>query len=139
MTWTTTTMKEGLEKLAFYKENRVTATTNDNSLVLTFEEFGELPVIMVVGEKQIMLEVALVERDVFKNPSEVDYKLLTTHKYLPLSTIGIESINGTDWYVLFGALSKHSTIELIAEELLMLVRNTFNVIDTLEPLYKFNN
>lgn len=93
---------------------------------------------MAIGDGQILVEAALVERHEFEDPSEIDYRLLTTHKYLPLSTIGIQPIGGVDWYVIFGALSTNSKIEVIIEELQLLVRNTFHVIDTLEPLYRFN-
>ena len=121
--------------VAFYAGQRLIGTGLDRA---TFHEYGDLPVVLVVGDKQILVEATLVERNEFENPSEIDYRLLTTHKYLPLSTIAIDNIQGQDWYVLFGALSKHSKIEVIAEELDELVSNTFSVIDALEPLYKFN-
>lgn len=138
MSWTLAKIDQYLQEQSFYHAHNVSAAFLEESLLLTFHAFGDLPVILAVGEKQILVEVALVERHEFANPSEIDYKLLTTHKYLPLSTIAIERINSQDWYVLFGALSIFSRGEVIAEELLELVSNTFSVIDALEPLYKFN-
>ena len=138
MSWTLAQIKTGLSELAFFKQYNVSMIENEESLILTFHDHGDLPIVVVAGEKQILVEAALVERNEFAKPEEIDYKLLTTHKYLPLSTIGIENINGIDWYVIFGALSTNSKLEVIAEELLELVTNTFSVIDALEPLYKFN-
>ncbi|AEF53178.1 DUF2170 family protein [Marinomonas posidonica] len=138
MDWTLERIHESFDERGFYDANNVSFDLESTSLLLTFHNFGELPIVIAVSDKQVLVEVALVERHEFDNPSEIDYLLLTTHKYLPLSTIAIQSINSVDWYVLFGALSTQSRIEVIIEELMQLVSNTFNVIDTLEPLYKFN-
>jgi len=138
MNWTLARIHSTFEEIGFYEVNNVSFDFQSSSLILTFHNFGELPIVMVVSDKQVLVEVALVERHEFDNPSEIDYLLLTTHKYLPLSTIAIQPINNVDWYVLFGALSTQSKIEVITEELMQLVSNTFNVIDTLEPLYRFN-
>jgi uncharacterized protein YjfI (DUF2170 family) len=138
MSWTLAKIDQHFSEQSFYHTHNISAQFLEESLLLTFHTFGDLPVILAVGEKQILVEVALVERCEFKSPSDIDYKLLTTHKYLPLSAIAIENINGQDWYVLFGALSIHSRGDVITEELLELVSNTFSIIDALEPLYKFN-
>lgn len=127
-----------LSRVSFFEDHAVSHVTHENSLILTFHEHGDLPVILVVSDKQILVEVALVERHEFDAPEKIDYQLLSTHKYLPLSTIAIEKINGVDWYVMFGALSVNSKTSVLVEELIELVTNTFSVIDALEPLYKFN-
>jgi len=127
-----------LKENNFFRDHSVSSTVLRESLVLTFHDYGDLPVIIVVSDKQILVEVALVERHEFDEPEKIDYQLLTTHKYLPLSTVAIEKINGIDWYVMFGALSINSKASVLVEELNELVSNTFSVIDALEPLYKFN-
>ena len=138
MNWTISDIHQQLNACNFYGDHAVTSRSVADTLVLTFHQYGDLPVVMAVGEKQIIVQSALVERNEFSRPEEIDYQLLTTHKFLPLSTVAIEQINGQDWYVMFGALSRVSTIEHIIEELGELVSNTFSVIDALEPLYKFN-
>ncbi|WCN11090.1 YjfI family protein [Marinomonas mediterranea] len=138
MNWTLESIHNTFTQTGFYQSHHVSASFEESTLTLIFNEFGDLPIIMAIGDGQILVEAALVERHEFENPSEIDYRLLTTHKYLPLSTIGIQPIGGVDWYVIFGALSTNSKIEVIIEELQLLVRNTFHVIDTLEPLYRFN-
>ncbi|MEM0912519.1 MAG: DUF2170 family protein [Pseudomonadota bacterium] len=127
-----------LLEVSFFDDYSVSHSIHENSLIFTFHEYGDLPVILVVSNKQVLVEVALVERHEFDEPEKIDYQLLTTHKYLPLSAIAIEKINGIDWYVMFGALSIHSKTSVLVEELNELVANTFEVIDALEPLYKFN-
>jgi len=142
MAWTIQQLHSEWQRQGFFAAHNISvqlpASDINPSLILTFHEYGDLPVVLGVGEQQILVEVALVERSEFANPSEIDYRLLTTHKYLPLSTVAIECIKGQDWYVLFGALSIHSKLDVVAEELQELVSNTFSVIDALEPLYKFN-
>lgn len=138
MSWTLDSLNRELQKSGFFSERNVSSQQQSDSIILTFHDFGDLPLVLVVGEKQILIEAALVERHEFENPSDIDYKLLCTHKILPLSTICIENINGTDWYVLFEALSVQSKLIVVIEEVLALVANTFQVIDSLEPLYKFN-
>jgi uncharacterized protein YjfI (DUF2170 family) len=138
MSWTITKIHQQLQACNYYLDSKVSSKHVADTLILTFHQFGDLPVVMAVGEKQILVQAALVERDEFAQPEQIDYRLLTTHKFLPLSTIAIEQINGQDWYVMFGALSQTSPIEHIIEELAELVSNTFSVIDALEPLYKFN-
>ena len=138
MSWSVNSLHRQWQQQDFYRLHNISVKVADDTLILTFHDYGDLPVVLAVGERQILVEAALVERNEFAQPSQIDYRLLTTHKYLPLSTIAIDKINGQDWYVLFGALSTHSKIEVIAEELEELVSNTFSVIDALEPLYKFN-
>lgn len=131
-------LHNALTKVDFFKHNQVSVKIEPYCMRLTFHDYGDLPVVLVLGGHQILVEALLVERNEFANPAQVDYHLLCTHKYLPLSTIAIEQINGVDWYVLFGALSTHSKTEVLVEELIALVNNTFDVIDAIEPLYKFN-
>lgn len=138
MHWTSNKIDQALEQSCFYTQHNISKTLVDAGIVMTFHEYGDLPVVLAAGEQQILVEVALVERNEFSEPEKIDYQLLNTHKYLPLSTIAIEKIDGQDWYVLFGSLSTQSKIEVIGEALIALVSNTFSVIDALEPLYKFN-
>lgn len=138
MHWTLSKIDESLRQFCFYEQKNISASLVNSGLIMTFHDYGDLPVVLAVGEQQILVEVALVERNEFSHPEQIDYQLLNTHKYLPLSTVAIEKIDGQDWYVLFGSLSKQSKIEVICEELIALVSNTLSVIDALEPLYKFN-
>lgn len=138
MHWTLSKIDESLRQSCFYEQKNISASLVNSGLIMTFHDYGDLPVVLAVGEQQILVEVALVERNEFSHPEQIDYQLLNTHKYLPLSTVAIEKIDGQDWYVLFGSLSKQSKIEVIGEELIALVSNTLSVIDALEPLYKFN-
>lgn len=129
-----------LKAIGFFSQEDVSSEIiiESNSLLLTFKSHGDLPVVLSISEDQITVQTVLVERDEFKDPAKIDYMLLSTHQILPLSTISIQKIKGADWYVLFGALSTNSKPEVIAEELRQLVKNTFNVIDSLEADYKFN-
>ena len=138
MHWTLSKIDESLRQSCFYERKNISASLVNSGLIMTFHDYGDLPVVLAVGEQQILVEVALVERNEFSHPEQIDYQLLNTHKYLPLSTVAIDKIDGQDWYVLFGSLSKQSKIEVIGEELIALVSNTLSVIDALEPLYKFN-
>ncbi|WP_199610897.1 DUF2170 family protein [Flocculibacter collagenilyticus] len=138
MTITITQLKQDLVNTNFANDYHVDIIEQEDALQLTFRQYGDLPVVLAVSEKQILVESVLVERNEFQHPEQIDYQLLKSHKYLPLSTIAIDNIAGIDYYVLFGALSVQSQVSELIEELLALVTNTMNVIDALEPLYKFN-
>ena len=54
------------------------------------------------------------------------------HKLVPLSTVGINTYDGDDYYVAFGALSARSSDEDIALEVAMLFRNVEVFLDAFE-------
>lgn len=92
-------------------------------LRVTLKERGDLDVLMTASGDQILMSVALIAAADVPNQAAFDRLLLTTHKFVPLSTFGLTAIDGADWYELFGALSAHSRPEVVVEEAAVLAEN----------------
>jgi uncharacterized protein len=100
---------------------------NNNTLTITNED-GIQAYLAVSGE-QILVEVLLFNRNQVKDSSSLNEQILRTHKMFPLSTIGINDIEGESYYVAFGSLSSQSKAESIEIEVTTLFRNVKNIIE----------
>ena len=58
--------------------------------------------------------------------------VLATHKLVPLSTFGIVTIDGEEWYELFGSLSAHSSEHAMVEEVAVLAANAVDAANMIE-------
>lgn len=98
------------------------------------EDIDEFPVMITVGEEQILAMVNLWTVDEIKDgkKDELNEYLLRLNMPVPLSSFSI--IN--EQYVLFGALSVNSNISEIVEEISTL---TNNVIEALESCQEYLN
>ncbi|MDW6004306.1 DUF2170 family protein [Vibrio mangrovi] len=95
--------------------------TQGDTLIITNAD-GLQAYIAVAGE-QILAEVVLFSAAQVKDSAQLNALILKTHKMFPLSTIAINEINHTDYYVAFGALSSQSKAESILIEVETLFRN----------------
>lgn len=88
-----------------------------------------LDAFLFVGESQIVVETVLFPASLVKDHATLDAKVLRTHRFVPLSTVGVSTINSEDYYVAFGALSVGSKDEVIIEELETLFANVPEFIE----------
>ena len=79
-------------------------------LRVTLKDRGGLDVLVAASGEQILAGVLLTRADDVPRREAFERFLLSTHKLVPLSTFGITSVNGEEWYELFGALSSRSRI-----------------------------
>lgn len=84
--------------------------------------------IMIVEGEQILVSILICPVTEVTDSAAMNETLLKTHKFLPLSTIGITTINGTDFYELFGALSSRSLLNSVATEIMALEENYEEVV-----------
>ena len=91
---------------------------------------------MTVSGDQMIVETLLFSTDTIKDPHALNDEILRTHQIFPLSTIGINRINGNDYYVAFGALSSGSKEESVLVEVDYLFRNVEGMLDTYEEHIK---
>ena len=56
-------------------------------------------------------------------------EILRTHMVFPLTTVGISSVGGEDYYTAFGALSAQSKAESVLIEIETLFQNVASFID----------
>lgn len=84
---------------------------------------------LAVAGEQILIEILLFPQQQVRDIAALNDRVLRTHKLFPLSTIGINEIDGDNYYVAFGALSSQSKQESILIEVATLFRNVEAFID----------
>ncbi len=94
---------------------------SEETLILSNED-GIDAFIAVAGE-QILAEVLLFPQSSVRDIASLNEDILRTHKMFPLSTLGINEINGDSYYVAFGSLSSQSKAESVVIEVATLFRN----------------
>ena len=84
---------------------------------------------LAIAGEQILVESLLFSTAQVKDCAALDAYILSTHKLFPLTSIGINRIDDTEYYTAFGALSSHSSFEAIDAEIATLFRNIAAFID----------
>ena len=109
----------------------------DSSIVIAMHKHGDLPIFLTVRGEQILAEAVLFSVDDVNDTAIFNEYVLKTHKYLPLSTISIESDSEHgDYYHMFGALSASSSISEIVHEIDTLADNVIQATEALEAFLK---
>jgi uncharacterized protein len=122
MTWTLTQLQELVSK-----HNDLAVTQEDGTLVITNEDGIEA--YLTVSGEQILVETLLFPADQVKDISNLNADLLRTHMVFPLTSTGITTISGEDYYTAFGALSAQSKEESIFIEIDTLFQNVNDMLD----------
>jgi uncharacterized protein YjfI (DUF2170 family) len=104
----------------------------DGVMQLKLHDFGDLAVVLGVAGLEIQASVALVPVSDIQNSAVFDRQLLRANKLLPLSTFGITTIGGQDYYEIFGQMSGASRIEEVLEEIETLGRNALDAAEMIE-------
>jgi len=109
----------------------------DSSIVVSMHDYGDLPIFITVSGEQILAEAVLFSLDDVANTADFNEYVLRTHKYLPLSTISLESdFENGDYYHMFGALSASSSINDIVLEIDTLAENTIQATEAFKAFLK---
>ncbi len=111
-----------------------TVATEEHCIIISSED--EIDVFGVITEHQIIFESILFENNIVANTSELNEFILRSHQLAPLTSVGIKSIDGTDYYIAFGSLSIDSKPEVIQEEVAMLLANIEQFIGAFQPYLK---
>jgi hypothetical protein len=101
----------------------VTVELGSDVLRVTLKERGDLDVLMTVSGDQVLCSVLLTPCDAVPARAQFERRALSMHKLIPLSSFGITTIGGTEWYELFGALSARSDAEALVHEVAVLATN----------------
>lgn len=102
------------------------------SLYLTMHEYGDLPLFMAVIGRQIVVEALLWPVSQVRDAARFNEALLRTHKLFPLSTLGIETLDGESVYIMFGALSASSSLADVLFEIETLADNVIRATEAYE-------
>ncbi|KLV09811.1 MULTISPECIES: DUF2170 family protein [Photobacterium] len=94
---------------------------NEQTLIIRNED--NIEAFLAIAGEQILVEVLLFAQHQVKDVAALNEEILRTHKLFPLSTIGINEIDHTSYYVAFGSLSSQSKAESVVIEVATLFRN----------------
>ncbi|MDT8405954.1 MAG: DUF2170 family protein [Methylococcales bacterium] len=117
MSWTPETLAEILGGKTDY------AVEAESSTVLRISNPEGIDAYIALSGEQILIESLLFAKAQVKNPAALNEDILKTHHTFPLTAIAINSIDGEDYYLAFGALSTESSAENIVLEIDYLFRN----------------
>ena len=101
-------------------------------LYLTMHDYGDLPLFMAVVGRQIVVEAMMWPVSQVRDPARFNEELLRTHRLFPLSTLGIETIDGEAVYIMFGALSAASSLPDVMFEIETLADNVIRATEAYE-------
>ena len=138
--WTTESLFSSLKDLPAFSNGSCTIEIIDgidSSIVIAMHEYGDLPVFITAGGDQILVEAVLFSTEDVVDTAKFNEYVLKTHKFLPLSTISIDTdeTHG-DYYHMFGALSAASSINDVVHEIETLSENVIQATEALKTFLK---
>lgn len=113
---------------ALLSDNQDLVVTQEQDCLLVANSDGIDAWIAISGE-QIIIETLLFAKSEVKSTAALNEEILKTHMLFPLTTVGISSVGGDDYYTAFGSLSSQSKGESIIIELNTLFQNVEAFID----------
>ena len=95
----------------------------DPVLLVTMHQHGDLEIFVNVSEAQIAASVLLWPCEEQPDRAAFNEFLLRAQKLVPLSNFGISTVDGHDFYELFGELATTTSLDTIVIELRTLAEN----------------
>lgn len=137
--WTPQTLKEALAGADAFEDGEVSlaliGSADTPVLQATFHALGDLSVLVAVDGDQILTSTLLWPRDQVAQPAVFEERMLRLHKVaLPLASLGITTLNGVDWYELFGAMTARSTLASVVTELRAIADAAMDLAEDREAL-----
>ncbi|TFF27293.1 DUF2170 family protein [Jiella endophytica] len=99
---------------------------------VTLKEKGDLDVLVTASGDQVLASVILAPADDIPRREAFERMILSTHKLVPLSTFGIVTVGGKEYYELFGSLSARSSAHAMVEEVAVLAVNAVDAANMIE-------
>ncbi|MFC3679081.1 biofilm formation regulator BacA [Bacterioplanoides pacificum] len=130
--WTTASLYDALRQAELFAEQRATIELIDGvdpALHIVMNEYGDLPLFLTVVGDQIIVEAVLWSASDVSDLVQFNDAVLRTHKYLPLSTISLDQVDGEDYYHMFGALSATSLLANVIFEIEVLASNVIQATE----------
>ncbi len=107
----------------------VDVSVSGDALRVTLMERGGLDVLIAAAGDQVLASVLMLPADDVPDRAGFERTLLTVHKLIPLSTFGITTVDGREWYELFGSLSAHSDPAAMVHEVAVLAANAVDAAE----------
>lgn len=138
--WNTESLFNALKELPAFSNGNCSIEIIDglnSTIVISMHDYGDLPIFVTVGGEQILAEAVLFSLKDVSDTAKFNEYVLKTHKYLPLSTISIETDDAHgDYYYMFGALSASSSINEVVLEVDTLAENTIQATEAFKGFLK---
>lgn len=122
MSWSKNTLKE-------LAESQPTWVVEEEGDCLSISNDEGIDAFIYAGKQQLVVETALFPAASVSDVNALNALILRTHQLVPLTTIGVSSIGGNDYYVAFGALSVDSKDAVVVEEIETLFDNVSEFLD----------
>jgi uncharacterized protein len=135
MPWGALSLFEALSAAASVREGAIAVEWIEGAepgLYLTMHDYGDLPLFMAVVGQQIVVEALLWPVAQVRDTARFNDDVLRTHKLFPLSTLGIETIDGEACYIMLGALSSNSSLADVLFEIETLADNVIRATEAYE-------
>jgi uncharacterized protein YjfI (DUF2170 family) len=137
--WTIPALKAALDESTLLREGELAAQViqgADPVLLVTMKEYGDLPVYVSAGPLQMVLSCVLWPVEEQEDQAAFNVFLLKAQKLVPLSNFGISTIDGRDYYELFGEISAKTTLQTIIIELRTLAENAIDAAGDLRESFR---
>ena len=133
--WTASTLCQAIAASDGVRNGAIAVELIDGAepgLYLTMHDYGDLPLFVAVVGRQIVVEAMLWPVSQVRDAARFNEEVLRTHKLFPLSTLGIETIDGEAVYIMFGALSASSSLADVLFEIETLADNVIRATEAYE-------
>ncbi|MCV2886063.1 YjfI family protein [Aestuariibacter sp. AA17] len=129
MTWDLSQLETLLSK-----QDNLVITREENCLLIANQD--GLDAWLAVSGEQILVESLLFGVDEVTDTQSLNEEILKTHMIFPLTTVGISSVGGKDYYTAFGSLSSQSKEESVLIEVNTLFQNVAAFLDAYQTHLK---
>ncbi|GEK51460.1 DUF2170 family protein [Vreelandella venusta] len=94
----------------------ITLDQDNDSLVFTLKDYGDLPVTLTHCEQEWLVMTEVAPTSAVENINAFNNALLRLGMTLPLVSVGIHTLGGEDYYVVYGQLFADCKLEAISAE-----------------------
>ena len=101
MTWNPLALATALQTVP---EQNIDVTNSENALIIKMNDYGDLQINILFTSRQMIIETFICPVCSISNPDEFNTFLLRNQKMMPLSSVGISSVQQEEYYIVFGAL-----------------------------------
>ena len=129
MTWNPLALATALQTVP---EQNIDITNNKNVLIIKMNDYGDLQINILFTSRQMIIETFICPVSCISNPDEFNTFLLRNQKIMPLSSVGISSVEQEEYYIVFGALSLNSSLDDLLLEITTLVDNALDLAEITE-------
>ena len=118
MTWNPLALATALQTVP---EQNIDVTNSESALIIKMNDYGDLQINILFTSRQMVIETFICPVSSIRN-----------QKMMPLSSVGISSVQQEEYYIVFGALSLKSSLEDILLEITSLVDNALDLAEITE-------